>query len=207
MPNKDTMSKVEQRRFGNQRRSRGLHPISVFVHDEGYDFEKVKQDPRLKLEAAKAKKALEKAAKELCVTETFEKNSHWFKMFNSDTTQVERLLKAAEVLSACEGLEAFIEKAEDAAEAKLMDFKRAVKPCRYSAAQYELVQHLNAIEEKVDEYPLVAPKQATLLLGMFSSSNPSRDIGQLVKEKHLMAFSLGRARWCNCLSSSSISRY
>ncbi|QCZ95443.1 hypothetical protein [Salinimonas iocasae] len=108
--------------------------------------------------------------------------------------QMSRILELTELFAQSGELDHFLSMAEEHAEHSLMEFKRSVKARNYSPAQYELVQALNTIEKKVTDFPLVTPKQATQLLGMFASSNPSRDIGKLVKENKLLGFSFGEAK-------------
>ena len=108
--------------------------------------------------------------------------------------QMSRILELTELFAQSGELDHFLSMAEEHAEHSLMEFKRSVKARNYSPAQYELVQALNTIEKKVTEFPLVTPKQATTLLGMFASSNPSRDIGKLVKQNKLLGFSFGEAK-------------
>lgn len=104
------------------------------------------------------------------------------------------MLELAELFSHSGKLDNFLNLAENHAESLLMEFKRTVKSSGYSPAQYGLVQTLNAIEKKVDDFPLVTPRQATKLLGMFASTNPSRDIGRLINENKLFGFSFGESK-------------
>ena len=108
--------------------------------------------------------------------------------------QMSRILELTERFSQNGELADFLNLAEEHAEHGLLEFKRSVKKSSYSPAQYELVQTLNTIEKKITEFPLVTPKQATQLLGMFASSNPSRDIGKLVKQNKLFGFSFGESK-------------
>ncbi len=111
-----------------------------------------------------------------------------------DEFPLERHLELMQLFSQHGELSELTKLAEDLAENKLLDFKQSVKSKHYSPAEYEIVQQLNAIEDKVYEYPLITPKEATRLLGMFSATNPSRDIAHLVKSQKLFGFSFGETK-------------
>lgn len=76
-------------------------------------------------------------------------------------------------------------------EQRLHDFKDDIKSYAYSSEQYSLTQQLNEIESKVERFPLLAPKQACLLMGDMSPSNPSRIIDKFKKDGRLLVFSFG----------------
>ncbi|MPY24535.1 hypothetical protein [Shewanella sp. YLB-07] len=92
------------------------------------------------------------------------------------------------------GIENVIETLNKAALNKFLASKDFVRENHLSEAQLAVAAHLNRIETKERNYPLVIPAKATLLLGHGENANPSRIITRLKDDRELFAFSFGQAR-------------
>ncbi|GAM55644.1 hypothetical protein JCM19231_2996 [Vibrio ishigakensis] len=75
-------------------------------------------------------------------------------------------------------------------ESDLLKFKHAVKPFEYSSLQYKLVQDLNSIERRAEEYPLLSPQNVGELCRL---PNPSYDVFKLIREQKLLSFTFGES--------------
>lgn len=119
---------------------------------------------------------------------TFNKTSVLNVDESRDLTQVMALI---ECYASQGDLAHLVETMELDLEQRLQDFKDVIKNYRYSSEQYALTQQLNEIESRVEHFPLLAPKQACLLMGDMSPSNPSRNIDKFKKDGRLLVFSFG----------------
>lgn len=87
-----------------------------------------------------------------------------------------------------------LDELEQKAGQEFMQFKEAIKPHNSDQTQFDIAQSLNDIEERIEDYPLLTPKQAAVLMGEMNSKNPSRVINTAREQGNILVFYFGDSK-------------
>ncbi|EOA6542222.1 TPA: hypothetical protein ACGU7E_003450 [Vibrio vulnificus] len=91
-------------------------------------------------------------------------------------------------------IHALVAELEQKADSKFLAFKDELKQHSMDDAQFSIAKSLNAIEDRVQQFPLLTPKQASIFLGDLASRNPSRTVNKAKEEGNIFVFYFGNTR-------------
>lgn len=83
---------------------------------------------------------------------------------------------------------------EQKVDSKFLAFKDELKKHSMDEVQFSIAKSLNAIEDRVQQFPLLTPKQASMFLGDLASRNPSRTVNKAKEDGSIFVFYFGNTR-------------